>query len=76
MMPRNLEMAVRLKLQLATLDSPLKLPPGKWASRSSKERIPPNDTTDLFDCFRDMLRTGQSPTAGQMNEAQKRRNAV
>ncbi len=36
----------------------------------------PHDATYLFDCFREMIRTGTSPTAEQMNEAQKRRNAV
>ncbi len=36
----------------------------------------PHDATYLFDCFMRMIRTGQSPTAGEMNEAQKRRNRV
>jgi carbamoyl-phosphate synthase small subunit len=36
----------------------------------------PHDATYLFDCFREMIKTGKSPTAEQMNEAQKRRNAV
>ncbi len=36
----------------------------------------PHDATYLFDCFREMIRTGKSPTPEQMNEAQKRRNAV
>jgi carbamoyl-phosphate synthase small subunit len=36
----------------------------------------PHDATYLFDCFSDMIKTGKSPTAEQMNEAQKRRNAV
>jgi carbamoyl-phosphate synthase small subunit len=36
----------------------------------------PHDATYLFDCFREMIKTGRSPTAEQMNEAQKRRNAV
>lgn len=36
----------------------------------------PHDATYLFDCFQEMIRTGKSPTAEQMNEAQKRRNAV
>jgi len=36
----------------------------------------PHDATYLFDCFREMIKTGRSPTPEQMNEAQKRRNAV
>ncbi|MEI8194573.1 MAG: glutamine-hydrolyzing carbamoyl-phosphate synthase small subunit, partial [Phycisphaerae bacterium] len=36
----------------------------------------PHDATYLFDCFIEMIRTGQSPTAEQMFEAQKKRNAV
>ncbi len=36
----------------------------------------PHDATYLFDCFVDMIRTGNSPTAQQMFEAQQRRNAV
>ncbi len=36
----------------------------------------PHDATYLFDCFSEMIKTGKSPTAEQMNEAQKRRNAV
>jgi carbamoyl-phosphate synthase small subunit len=36
----------------------------------------PHDATYLFDCFREMIKTGKSPTAAQMNDAQKRRNAV
>ncbi|HEY4330337.1 MAG TPA: glutamine-hydrolyzing carbamoyl-phosphate synthase small subunit [Phycisphaerae bacterium] len=36
----------------------------------------PHDATYLFDCFREMIKTGKSPTAEQMNDAQKRRNAV
>ncbi|HTV48803.1 MAG TPA: glutamine-hydrolyzing carbamoyl-phosphate synthase small subunit [Phycisphaerae bacterium] len=36
----------------------------------------PHDATYLFDCFIQMMRTGKSPTAGEMNEAQKRRNKV
>lgn len=36
----------------------------------------PHDATYLFDCFAQMIKTGKSPTAGEMNEAQKRRNAV
>jgi carbamoyl-phosphate synthase small subunit len=36
----------------------------------------PHDATYLFDCFQEMIRTGKSPTAEQMNQAQKRRNAV
>ncbi len=36
----------------------------------------PHDATYLFDCFMDMIRTGKSPTAEQMFQAQKRRNQV
>ncbi|MCL2648774.1 MAG: glutamine-hydrolyzing carbamoyl-phosphate synthase small subunit [Phycisphaerales bacterium] len=36
----------------------------------------PHDGVYLFDCFSEMIRTGKAPTAAQMNEAQKRRNAV
>ena len=36
----------------------------------------PHDATYLFDCFRDMIKSGKSPTAEQMTDAQKRRNAV
>ncbi len=36
----------------------------------------PHDATYLFDCFSEMIKTGRSPTAEQMNEAQRRRNAV
>jgi len=36
----------------------------------------PHDATYLFDCFMEMIRTGRSPTAEQMFEAQKRRNEV
>lgn len=36
----------------------------------------PHDSTYLFDCFVEMMRTGKSPTAEQMNKAQDRRNAV
>ena len=36
----------------------------------------PHDASYLFDCFIDMLETGQSPTAEQMDHAQRRRNAV
>ncbi|HEY4330347.1 MAG TPA: glutamine-hydrolyzing carbamoyl-phosphate synthase small subunit [Phycisphaerae bacterium] len=36
----------------------------------------PHDATYLFDCFTQMIQTGQSPTAQQMNDAQQRRNAV
>ena len=32
----------------------------------------PHDATYLFDCFADMMRTGNAPTAEQMAEAQKR----
>lgn len=36
----------------------------------------PHDASYLFDCFMDMMRTGQSPTSEQMDEAQRKRNAV
>jgi carbamoyl-phosphate synthase small subunit len=36
----------------------------------------PHDATYLFDCFMTMIQTGRSPTAAEMNDAQKRRNAV
>lgn len=36
----------------------------------------PHDARYLFDCFIDMMRTGQSPTGQQMDVAQRRRNAV
>ena len=36
----------------------------------------PHDASYLFDCFMDMLATGKSPTARQMDEAQRRRNDV
>jgi carbamoyl-phosphate synthase small subunit len=36
----------------------------------------PHDATYLFDCFIEMMKTGKSPTAEKMFEAQKRRNAV
>ncbi|MHB1157961.1 MAG: glutamine-hydrolyzing carbamoyl-phosphate synthase small subunit [Phycisphaerales bacterium] len=36
----------------------------------------PHDASYLFDCFTRMMTTGKPPTAGQMDEAQKRRNAV
>jgi carbamoyl-phosphate synthase small subunit len=36
----------------------------------------PHDATYLFDCFSEMIKTGKSPTAEKMFEAQKRRNAV
>jgi carbamoyl-phosphate synthase small subunit len=36
----------------------------------------PHDATYLFDCFAEMIKTGKSPTAEQMNQAQLRRNAV
>ena len=32
----------------------------------------PHDATYLFDCFRDMMRTGKAPTAEQMDAAQKK----
>ncbi len=34
----------------------------------------PHDARYLFDCFVDMMRTGQSPSAEQMDQAQRRRN--
>jgi len=34
----------------------------------------PHDARYLFDCFIEMMRTGQSPTPEQMDEAQRRRN--
>jgi carbamoyl-phosphate synthase small subunit len=36
----------------------------------------PHDATYLFDCFIEMMKTGKSPTAEKMFDAQKRRNAV
>lgn len=36
----------------------------------------PHDASYLFDCFTQMMATGKPPTAEQMDEAQKRRNAV
>lgn len=36
----------------------------------------PHDASYLFDCFVDMMRTGQSPTPEQMDLAQQRRNNV
>jgi carbamoyl-phosphate synthase small subunit len=36
----------------------------------------PHDARYLFDCFTDMLSTGQSPTGEQMDRAQRRRNSV
>ena len=36
----------------------------------------PHDATYLFDCFIEMMRTGKSPTAEKMYEAQARRNKV
>ncbi len=36
----------------------------------------PHDATYLFDCFVQMMKTGNSPTAQEMNAAQQRRNAV
>ncbi len=36
----------------------------------------PHDASYLFDCFVQMMNTGRSPTAEQMDEAQQRRNAV
>ncbi|MEO0586285.1 MAG: glutamine-hydrolyzing carbamoyl-phosphate synthase small subunit [Planctomycetota bacterium] len=36
----------------------------------------PHDARYLFDCFVEMMRTGVSPTAEQMDRAQRRRNRV
>ncbi len=36
----------------------------------------PHDARYLFDCFIDMMMTGQSPTGEQMDRAQRRRNLV
>jgi len=36
----------------------------------------PHDASYLFDCFIDTMLSGQSPTAEQMDTAQRRRNAV
>jgi carbamoyl-phosphate synthase small subunit len=36
----------------------------------------PHDARYLFDCFIDMMRTGQSPTGEQMDIAQRRRNQM
>ncbi len=36
----------------------------------------PHDATYLFDCFIEMIKSGKSPTAEQMFEAQRKRNAV
>jgi carbamoyl-phosphate synthase small subunit len=36
----------------------------------------PHDASYLFDCFVDMMDTGTSPTAEQMDNAQRRRNQV
>jgi len=36
----------------------------------------PHDASYLFDCFLDMMATGSSPTAEQMDTAQRRRNKV
>ena len=36
----------------------------------------PHDSRYLFDCFIDMMTTGQSPTGQQMDDAQRRRNQV
>jgi len=36
----------------------------------------PHDARYLFDCFIDMLRTGQSPSGEQMDQAQRARNRV
>jgi carbamoyl-phosphate synthase small subunit len=36
----------------------------------------PHDASYLFDCFMQMMASGNSPTAEQMDEAQRRRNTV
>jgi carbamoyl-phosphate synthase small subunit len=36
----------------------------------------PHDARYLFDCFMDMMTSGASPTADQMDQAQRRRNSV
>lgn len=36
----------------------------------------PHDSRYLFDCFIDMMTTGASPTAEQMDKAQRRRNSL
>ena len=36
----------------------------------------PHDARYLFDCFLDMMRTGQAPTGEQMDAAQRRRNHI
>jgi carbamoyl-phosphate synthase small subunit len=36
----------------------------------------PHDARYLFDCFMDMMQSGQSPTAEQMDSAQRRRNSL
>ena len=36
----------------------------------------PHDASYLFDCFIDMMLTGKSPSAAQMDEAQQKRNKV
>ncbi len=36
----------------------------------------PHDASYLFDCFIDMMTTGRSPSAEQMDQAQRRRNKV
>jgi len=36
----------------------------------------PHDARYLFDCFIDMMQTGQSPTGQQMDTAQRRRNKI
>jgi carbamoyl-phosphate synthase small subunit len=36
----------------------------------------PHDATYLFDCFTTMMKTGRSPTADEMADAQNRRNQV
>jgi carbamoyl-phosphate synthase small subunit len=36
----------------------------------------PHDARYLFDCFIDMLATGEPPTGEQMDRAQRRRNRI
>ncbi|MCL2640815.1 MAG: glutamine-hydrolyzing carbamoyl-phosphate synthase small subunit [Phycisphaerales bacterium] len=48
-----------------------------FAIQYNPEAAPgPHDATYLFDCFSEMIRTGRAPTAAQMSDAQKHRNAV
>ena len=46
------------------------------AERGCEVTTVPHDASYLFDCFIDMMRTSQSPTAEQMDAAQRRRNNV